>query len=142
MAQVFTGLTIPNNSSLHSTLVLFEQCRLYLESLVQRLGPRIARPMMTAGRDTRGGRDYFFEQIELAIRGRPGRSFLGFFHYGETTQTPGSFFEVWESEGDSEPCFQRSLNELAQIMDEAWANGRLSDRLDEEAGYIRDALDL
>ncbi|MEC8023769.1 MAG: hypothetical protein VX223_07515 [Myxococcota bacterium] len=142
ITKEFRGFAPPPYADFHAALSVMDQCRRYLNALVPRLGHRIIRPAFTTGRDTRGGRDYFFEQVEFIVRGRPDRSFMGFYHYGPSAMNPGTFFEVWEHEAEPEPCWQRGLDALAEEVTEAWNFGRLSDWLDSEAQRIRHALDV
>ena len=137
MSDEFRGFQTQNAPEMHRALLIGEQCRKYLAALIRRLGPRVARPVPTAGRDTRGGRDYFFDQIEFYVRGRPERCFIGFYHHGATTEMPGSFFEAWESEHDAEPVVRHELDELIGLVRAAWESGHLNDFLDGEAQKIR-----
>ena len=142
MNDEFRGFDVCDISNLHASLLLGQQCRKYVSALLRRLGPRVARAVPSAGRDTRGGRDYFFEQVEFFLRGRPDRSFIGFYHYSPVTETPGSFFEVWETEHDEEPIVRHELQHLISEVQSAWESGHLGDFLDGQATAIRFELGL
>ena len=137
MSDEFRGFTERTVPGMHVSLVLAEECRKYTSAIVRRLGPRVARAVGTVGRDTRGGRDYFYDQVEFFVRGRPDRSFIGFYHYGSATETPGSFFEVWDTEHDAEPVIRHTLQALMNSVHAAWEQGHLSDYLDKEVEAIR-----
>ena len=148
MSHQFTGFSAlpqgadPSTGDLYGFHKHVDETRRFMATIIGRLGPRIAGARPHAGRDERGGRDYFFDNVEFHIRGRRDPCFLGFYHYRRPEERAGSFWEVWEWEHDDEPLFRRSVAELVDELRQAESEGRLSTWLDEHAESIRSELGL
>ncbi len=144
MSGEFRGFTVTSDppESLYEYYRFTEEGRHFLSALVNRLQPRIASARFNAGRDVRGGRDYYFENVEIHIRGRKDPSFLGLFHYLAPEERAGSWFQLWEWEHDDNPCINVPVAELIEKVLEATEKGRLSEMLSNIAADIKKQLGL
>ncbi len=144
MSQEFRGFSPTDkvNLKLYDQFRLVDECRLFCFTIVTRLGQRIAASRWHSGSDQRGGRDYFFDNAEIRIRGRKDPSFFGFFHYRTPERFAGSHWQVWEWEHDDDPVISIPLPDLIARVDAARASGRLPDLLDEYVTEIKRELGL
>ena len=97
MAQEFRGFAPTGDMGLdlYQQFQLVEECRLFCFTIVGRLGSQVAASRWNTGLDQRGGRDYFFENAEIKVRGKRDSSFLGFFHYRAPERFAGSHWMVF-----------------------------------------------
>ena len=144
MAHEFSGFTIDGTlpDELYGFHRLAEDCRRFCFAIVTRLGSQIANATWNAGWEQRGGRDYFFENAELRIRGRKDPAFLGFFHYKTPERFAGSHWQVWEWEHDDNPVQAIELSVLVADVNAALSSGHIGDYLDARAAEIRSELGL
>ncbi len=144
MSQEFRGFTDsdPAPEHLYDFYRFTEEARSFLGALVTRLNTRISGARFHVGRDDRGGRDYYFENFEIHIRGRRDPCFLGFFHYAQSQDHAGSWFQLWDRETDDDPVIDVPLAELARRAGEAAETGRLSDMLSNIVADIKKELGL
>lgn len=124
------------------SLVLAEAVEL-LELVSKRLGGRVLSVRRVPGRDTRPGRDYFFDNLEIRRRSDPGSPcFIGFYHYRLPEERRGSRFEAWRAAHDDEPAYSRPLAEIVEEARAAFAENRSQTWLDELAEEVRETIGL
>ncbi|MFT5429873.1 MAG: hypothetical protein ACI9OJ_000546 [Myxococcota bacterium] len=143
MSNEFRGFNpLPTIGDLFGFHRHVDETHRFMAAVVGLLGSRIAAARPHSGRDERGGRDYFFDNVEFHIRGRRDPCFLGFYHYRLPEERQGSFWEVWEWEHDDEPLLRIGTDELVATLIEKESQGLLSNWLDEHSAGIRHELGL
>lgn len=145
MSQEFVGFVSADGFSPNDVYAFYrfdEDAQRLLAAIMTRLGPRVAGARFHAGWDQRGGRDYFFQNVEFHIRGKQDPCFFGFFHYRTPEERAGSWLEFWEWEHDDDPILRTALAKIVKDSNEAAQSGRLSTWLDDIAAHIRSELGL
>ena len=114
-----------------------------LELISKKLGGRVQSARRVQGHDTRTGRDYFFDNLEVRRRSDPGSPcFVGVYHYRLPETRKGSHFEAWRTAHDDAPAFTLPLATLVAAAGEAFRAGRSPQWLDDLADEVRQALGL
>ncbi len=144
MSQEFRGFSPidPVPADLYDLRRLQDELGRFSSAVLLRLGSRVAVPRWNSSWDGRGGRDYFFDNFEFHVRGRPDPLFLGFFHYRRPDHLVGSSFQVWEREIDDRPIMMIPLSKIIADVNVANQQGQLSRYLDDLAGELRRELGL
>lgn len=144
----FHGFTDPalegaDCRDLYAPSLLAAEAGELLELLSKRLGGRVLSARRVQGRDTRTGRDYFFDNLEVRRRSDPGAPcFIGVYHYRLPEARRGSHLEAWRTAHEDEPSFARALPELVEEARAAFKEGRLPQWLDALAEEIRREIGL
>jgi hypothetical protein len=114
-----------------------------LDLLSKRLGGRIQSARRVQGRDTRTGRDYFFDNLEIRRRSDPGAPcFIGVYHYRLPEARKGSHLEAWRTAHDDEPSWTRPLPAIVEEARVAFAEGRLPQWMDALAEELKREIGL
>jgi len=114
-----------------------------LDLLSKRLGGRVQSVRRVQNRDTRTGRDYFFDNLEIRRRTDPGNPcFVGVYHYRLPVERKGSHLEAWRNAHDDEASWSRPLPALVEEARAAFAENRLPQWLDVLAEDIKREIGL
>ena len=142
MDDEFRGFTVPDPvpADLYDVYRFAHEAQQFVETVHSRLKDRIAFGRWHAGWDQKGGRDYFFGNVEARFRGQDAPCFFGFFHYRGPEPFQGSHWQVWRREHDTEPVVSVPLAQVVQEARDAFSSGALSDYVAERAQQVKESV--